>query len=433
MNSRRLHTMPLPRRFMLRMKWSRTRVLFWLLLFGVFVIQLRLALKALSERDLAVHNTLLEDSKTLSGNGTLPKRKDRGGGGSVKHPTALLKQRMNAQRQVRVEKRPKAKRIKQLETPIKGDKKRSQKDDPLAPIRRQKILYSIGRNDRSGSAITDMLYAHAFAYHLNVTYGGACWTRKGYPKADTRHLLQQLQWEELLPAACPPGAKTPDHLRPMASEVSELAVEASLYRDLPLNQLHFTPAWRREIAKYSQESSTITSKNKKYEIAVHVRRGDVTPCRYKRRYLPNSHYLKLIEQHAPKDIPYHVTIYSESDTYESFTVFTERGYDLELDTKDLAVVWRALSTADMVILSRSFFSFVPAAINPNTVIATPFFGFEPLEHWIQADEQIVRESDVEIRQMFDDTCNKTAIELERRLQAEKHGRKRRAVPIADEG
>jgi len=101
-----------------------------------------------------------------------------------------------------------------------------------------------------------------------------------------------------------------------------------------------------------------------------------------------------------------VTIYSESASFETFDVFRKRGFSVELDTKDLSVVWKALVSADLVILSRSFFSFVPAAVNPNTVVATEFFEFEPLSDWKQAGAALVKETEKEIRAMAEEHCNK---------------------------
>jgi hypothetical protein len=306
----------------------------------------------------------------------------------------------------------------------------------LQAIQKAGKLYSIGRKDRSGSVIVDQMFAHAYAYAHGVEYAGACFTVHGLPKRDTRTLLAQLGWDAYLKFGCPSGesiVNDPD------AEQSPLVLHDDVYRN-NIDQSYFTPAWRAEIQRVLQHSSsnangggvTKTTKeelnqNKPFEIAVHVRRGDVTPCRYKRRYLPNSHYLALIDQYRPKDHddnknnsrPTHVTIYSESDSFEPFDDFRHRGYTVQLDT-DLADVWRALASADVTILSRSFFSFVPAAVNPHTVVFTTFFGFEPLSFWHRADEALVAQSDRQIRQMYETQCNATAVELERQLNEQKH-------------
>ena len=287
-------------------------------------------------------------------------------------------------------------------------------DPLLEPVLRAGKLYSIGRKDRSGSVISDMLYAHAFAFAHNVTYAGACFTVKGLPKKDTRHLLQELHWNSILPFACPPGVDSSLNLfKPNATELSPLMLNDDVYR-FNMRENYFTPAWRASIQKivmteHSAVHSAERRNDKSYEIAVHVRRGDVSPCTYVRRYLHNEHYLKLIDQFTPtpeerENRPVHVTIYSESDSFESFDVFQQRGYTLELDTKDLAVVWKALATADLVILSRSYFSFVPAAVNPNTVVATDFFEFQPLPGWQRVDQALVKETDREIQKMKERRC-----------------------------
>jgi hypothetical protein len=305
----------------------------------------------------------------------------------------------------------------------------------LQAIQKAGKLYSIGRKDRSGSVITDQMFAHAFAFAHGVEYAGACFTVHGLPKRDTRTLLAQLGWDAYLKFGCPSGesiVNDPD------AEQSPLVLHDDVYRN-SIDQSYFTPAWREEIQRVLHHNSSNANgggmakttkeelnQNKPFEIAVHVRRGDVTPCRYKRRYLPNSHYLALIDQYRPKDDdnkdnsrPTHVTIYSESDSFEPFDDFRDRGYTVQLDT-DLADVWRALASADVTILSRSFFSFVPAAVNPHTVVFTTFFGFEPLSFWHRADEALVAQSDRQIRQMYETQCNATAVELERQLNEQKH-------------
>lgn len=289
--------------------------------------------------------------------------------------------------------------------------------DQLQAIQQAGKLYSIGRKDRSGSVITDQLFAHAFAFAHKVDYAGACFTVKGLPKKDTRTLLSQLQWDSYLKFGCPRGEAV---FSDPEAESSPLVLNADVYRH-NLNESYFTKAWRDEIQRLLPKEKMTSSKM--FEIAVHVRRGDVSPCRYKRRYLPNKHYLELIERHLPKNRDTHVTIFSESDSFESFDDFRSRGFDVQLDT-ELAGVWKALASADVTILSRSYFSFVPAAVNPNTVVYTDFFEFEPLESWERADKDLVRRTDKQIREMYKTSCNATAIELERQLQDKKHDAQR---------
>jgi len=83
-----------------------------------------------------------------------------------------------------------------------------------------------------------------------------------------------------------------------------------------------------------------------------------------------------------------VTIYSESNSYEAFDIFTTDiiqqqcgrcNISVSLDTP-LADIWGALSTANVSILFTSSFSYVPALVNTNTVVYTDFWH-RPLETW----------------------------------------------------
>jgi hypothetical protein len=101
-----------------------------------------------------------------------------------------------------------------------------------------------------------------------------------------------------------------------------------------------------------------------------------------------------------------VTIFSESESYEPFTVFEERNYSVQLDT-DLSIVWKSLMTADVAILSRSSFSFAPALLNPNTVVYSPFWH-QPVARpgWEVVNETVMNESRREMESMVEDSCNK---------------------------
>jgi hypothetical protein len=144
-----------------------------------------------------------------------------------------------------------------------------------------------------------------------------------------------------------------------------------------------------------------------FRIAVHIRRGDVEPCKYWRRYLPNSHYLRLIDEYmllAPNRTITQVTIYSQSHSFESFEVFRERNFTLALDSS-LEDVWKGLLTADVVILSKSTFSLAPAYLNKNTVVYTPFW-FDGLSHWKTVNETLMKITESEIQAMWSKSCNK---------------------------
>ena len=77
-------------------------------------------------------------------------------------------------------------------------------------------------------------------------------------------------------------------------------------------------------------------------------------------------------------------------------------YTLALDSS-LAAVWKALSTADVAILSKSSFSYVPAVLNPHTVVYTDFWH-GAVAGWQQTSADVLEETDAEMKQLHQDAC-----------------------------
>jgi len=156
--------------------------------------------------------------------------------------------------------------------------------------------------------------------------------------------------------------------------------------------------------------------NKEINIAVHIRRGDVTLCtdNARRRYFTNSHYLRLLDDLvANLTGPYKVTIYSESEItklkrykqYENFDEFVERNYTLSLDDK-LEDVWRAFVEADILVMAKSSFSLVPAILryNRSGVIFPPHKFATPLPHWHVLDDDFLDMSYMEMELLQEERC-----------------------------
>ena len=296
--------------------------------------------------------------------------------------------------------------------------------------------FSSGRHDRSGAVVHDMLWVHAYAFSQNGTYGGACGLHNGEPiimryQNVTQELIDQLHWNRALNYACPSNRE---------NSTTEVTVERDFY--LNLDASVFTPQWKNffqqqiglatnvdlssalssilpteksdnlvDAVTTTANSHEMDNDESVYTIAVHIRRGDVSPCTYSNRYMSNDYYLQLIKRYY-KQVPLQyekivVNIYSESESYESFEVFEQYGYNLHLDDS-LYNVWHALSTANVAILSISSFSYVPAIINPNTVVYTRYRHL-PLPSWEIVEQH---ESDKEkrsVRHIRDTECEIKAI------------------------
>jgi hypothetical protein len=232
-----------------------------------------------------------------------------------------------------------------------------------------------------------MLLAHAYAYRNNLTYAGACDIDLGRSHkqriAAHQQLIRDIRLQDVLKFACPPNKKRSHFLR------------TGQYRNLATVSDLWTAEWRDLIRSFMfvpQNHTAATGNDGVLTVAVHIRRGDITPCgKHSNWYLPNSHYLSILDTHLPKDQPVQVTVYSETNSFEPWSDFEGRPYQLALDT-NLADVWSAIMSADYVVTSKSSFSITPASLNRHgTVLYTQFF-MRPLRNWTVVGDRIVSQT-----------------------------------------
>ena len=116
-------------------------------------------------------------------------------------------------------------------------------------------------------------------------------------------------------------------------------------------------------------------------VAVHMRRGDVTPQTHPLRYTPNSKIRAAIDGvvQATRRSGYgcHVSIYSEG-LEEDFCDIS-RPSELHLNGDPL-VALQDMIASDILVMSKSSFSYVAALINQRSVIYEPFWH-RPMSHW----------------------------------------------------
>ena len=256
---------------------------------------------------------------------------------------------------------------------------------------RKTLIFNRYKPAKSGGVIEDMMMAHAYAYHRRVEYGGSCgisFTKQGAHEK----LLDAIGLKDELPFACPG-----DH--------HDDSVRKSL---IPWEQYHGddTRIWTPEYVEFVKTRVKYPPKvPDKYTIAVHIRRGDVTPCRPKNkgydRYLPNKHFLTLIEKYY---IPgARVVVFSQAKSFEPLDVFLEKGYELELDS-EITDIWKTFIVSDVVIMSRSDFSMIPGIVARGTIVYTPFWHV-PLRHWEIVDQETMKATDSETERLKQTCAN----------------------------
>jgi Glycosyltransferase 61 len=278
---------------------------------------------------------------------------------------------------------------------------------PHVPV----VAYTRMRSDRSGAVVHDLLHAHAYCFAHNLTYGGSCAVdakAKGR-SGGSQLLVDFLGLSDELKLACPnPGSLSRPRNKSDFGNDSFVVLNLKQYKRDDL----FTPKWlsyvnaRRNI---TERTASTDDDPAPLQVVVYVRRGDVTPCvrggSYW-RYLPNSYYLRVLDHYLPPDRPVAVRIYSVSKSpAEDFAEFRRRNYTVLLDAP-IGHVWEALMTADMAVISRSSFSYVPAIFNAGGTVLYTNFWQKPLPWWVRINQTIQQQGGADLRSLQDRYCPK---------------------------
>jgi len=223
---------------------------------------------------------------------------------------------------------------------------------------------SPGRGDRSGAQIHDMLFAKAYCIENNYKYIG-CPIHSG----ETKTLVEYLNITNNYKIK---DGSTYKIILPNVYRKKDSIIFTQKIRDKIISNFNY---------KYDNN----------FTITVHIRRGDVGP-EQKKRYLYNKYYINILKQilihlekYNNKNIV--INICSESKSFESFDEFeqiTDYNVKLYLDTS-LNKVYDLMIHSDILILSKSSFSFVPAFYNKRCVIYYPFWH-NKLDHWLNSTE-----------------------------------------------
>ena len=293
-----------------------------------------------------------------------------------------------------------------------------QPSSPQSPQNDQTIGYIKMRSDRYGSVIHDMLHAHAYCFQNSCKFGGACVESKKSRAASrspvTMKLIQFLGLEVELPQACPSSSDTNSYgnreiyLTNYGSDklfTTEWIRHIQSLRNTTMDNKH-KKQWIQQHVDYNDDDDS-PSLSQQQQVAVYIRRGDVGPCTMfgnnKSRYLPNSYYLRVLEQYvlSTHNInTVNVTVYTESRSRgENYDIFHKRGYNLALDYS-ITDVWNAIMIADYVILSRSSFSYVPAVFNLRGQILYTDFWHLPLPGWVRINQTWINQADQEMYERY---------------------------------
>ncbi len=147
------------------------------------------------------------------------------------------------------------------------------------------------------------------------------------------------------------------------------------------NKFYSAPARKNDQLIYSEDN---------FNIAIHVRRGDImtdsSNPNLVMRYLSNDYFEKVLKQivdniHTPKSV--HIYFFSQGkpEDFPEFVAYTNLHWCLDMDAQDsfLHFVY-----ADLLITSKSSFSYKPALLNNGIKVCPKNFwhGYPDSKDWI---------------------------------------------------
>ena len=152
----------------------------------------------------------------------------------------------------------------------------------------------------------------------------------------------------------------------------------------PLAILDETPSLYNNVMpilrKIKQPRELVYFKQDAINIAVHIRRGDVNKTQYPDRYLPTSYFKTIVDNLLLQYPDANVCIFTEltQENKEEFNIF---GNNIKIISGgDVIITFEHLCKADILITSKSSFSYVAALYNENAILYTTFWH-NPLPNW----------------------------------------------------
>lgn len=167
-----------------------------------------------------------------------------------------------------------------------------------------------------------------------------------------------------------------------------------------------------EVFRYAKENSPFKKKDSStFRIAIHVRLGDL-PIAHRDRIIPNFHYVDVVQEVSEILKAFHIPFVCELHTefptkpllvtpqhhgmenrFHGAVMLTPEQYDLsdfevlphlkKHFNEDPLETLEAFATADLFIMSRSSFSYLPAILNQTGAMVYFPFWHPPLLGWLQ--------------------------------------------------
>ena len=297
-----------------------------------------------------------------------------------------------------------------LEAPTSSVNESAKKCGRLCVDNNATIMYAIERLDGLGSTLGSLILFMATAFSNSVGFGGLLHhrlQRANESDFKTMSTLMGLEYLDLV-TTTPPKFRTclhglseyGNHLGSLSkirgtllldvyahTRIREFASDSVMTPDFLSRLRAQSGIWSVPAKHFKPET--------KYNVAVHLRRGDITPnsTRYppvtwKARWAADSEYLSVVE-HVEAVLPsadiHFFSVLEKPWTESDFDIFSSKAkHSVHLGGDDVSD-WAHMAKADVLIMGPSSFSLVAALFNPKCVLNFKHFGKSKLSDWIEHD------------------------------------------------
>lgn len=155
----------------------------------------------------------------------------------------------------------------------------------------------------------------------------------------------------------------------------------------PSLYLKLAPQIRQKYAE-STEKPNLYFDPSKINVAIHLRRGDVTKASHPKRYTSNRFVLSVIEEIS--------TALSDLGQKPVFHIFSQNNTDIFFDIEQYRIIFHPkecpfaafhhMVSANVLVMAKSSFSYSVALFSKGIIIYEPFWH-KPLNNWIVVNKK----------------------------------------------
>jgi hypothetical protein len=240
-------------------------------------------------------------------------------------------------------------------------------------------FYSILRGDRSGAQLHDELMAYGLCFRNRLHYGGASSGSSDPELSILRAMVGlpvnlNIDKKVNLPALLYRDDTYDARLKSiMVAFISVFGIKTPTTPDEIFSDVFL---------EHLRSRASIDCTSIKNSVVIHIRRGDVNLNDHPKRYTEIAYYIGQIQRIQAHSSRFTFIVHTESKNLsrEEIQALESVGAEIKLDV-DLTIAWQDMIQAEILVLAKSSFSYVPALLCTGTVVYTPFWH-QKRNNWV---------------------------------------------------